>query len=235
MDPPAVNVRISLMNPKLFPHLVRFHPRLLIAIVIGVLAGLFAQSIVSGEISALTRTLIGWNASVWSYLAMIWFMMVTAPKRSIERFAEQEDQSAAVVLTLVSLSAIASVAAIIHVLASAKTGAPHQASEHVLFAASTLIAGWFLVPTIYTLHYARLYFTDTESPYALAWPDHDCDPDYWDFLYFSFTIAVASQTADVALKSRRMRRTTLAQAILSFFFNLAVLGLSINIGAGLLS
>ncbi|WP_449412641.1 DUF1345 domain-containing protein [Pandoraea soli] len=223
------------MNAKLFPHLLRFHPRLLIAIVLGALAGLFVQVFVSGEFSTVTRILIGWNTGAWSYLAMIWLMMVTAPKRSIERFAEQEDQSAAIVLTVVSLSAIASVAAIIHVLASAKTGAPHQASEHVLFAAATLIAGWFLVPTIYTLHYARLYFTDTESPFALAWPDRDCDPDYWDFLYFSFTIAVASQTADIALTSRRMRRTALAQAVLSFFFNLAVLGLSINIGAGLLA
>ncbi|QBC32323.1 MULTISPECIES: DUF1345 domain-containing protein [Pandoraea] len=223
------------MNAKLFPHLLRFHPRLLIAIVLGVLAGLFVQVFVSGEFSTVTRILIGWNTGAWSYLAMIWLMMVTAPKRSIERFAEQEDQSAAIVLTVVSLSAIASVAAIIHVLASAKTGAPHQASEHVLFAAATLIAGWFLVPTIYTLHYARLYFTDTESPFALAWPERDCDPDYWDFLYFSFTIAVASQTADIALTSRRMRRTALAQAVLSFFFNLAVLGLSINIGAGLLA
>ncbi|VVE00662.1 membrane protein [Pandoraea eparura] len=223
------------MNTKLFPHLLRFHPRLLIAIALGVLAGLFVQLVVTGEFSAVTRTLIGWNVGAWSYLVMIWTMMVTAPKRSIERFAEQEDQSAAIVLSVVSLSAIASVAAIVHVLASAKSGAPHQASEHVLFAAATLIAGWFLVPTIYTLHYARLYFTDTESPFALAWPDRDCDPDYWDFLYFSFTIAVASQTADIALTSRRMRRTALAQAILSFFFNLAVLGLSINIGASLLA
>ncbi|VVE17080.1 membrane protein [Pandoraea iniqua] len=219
------------MNAKLFPHLVRFHPRLLIAIAVGVLVGIFVQ----GHFSPVTRTLIGWNAGAWSYLAMIWFMMVTAPKRSIERFAEQEDQSAVIVLTVVCLSALASVVAIVHELANAKNGVPHQASEHVLFAAATLIAGWFLVPTIYTLHYARLYFTDTESPYALVWPDRDCDPDYWDFLYFSFTIAVASQTADVGLSSRRMRRATLAQAILSFFFNLAVLGLSINIGASLLS
>ncbi|AKM29209.1 hypothetical protein AB870_02320 [Pandoraea faecigallinarum] len=223
------------MNAKLFPHLIRFHPRLLIAVVIGVLAGWFVQVFVNGEFTLVTRVLIGWNAGAWSYLAMIWLMMVTAPKRSIERFAEQEDQSAVIVLSVVSLSAISSVAAIVHILASAKAGGSTHAPEHVLFAAATLIAGWLLVPTIYTLHYARLYFTDTESPYALAWPDRDCDPDYWDFLYFSFTIAVASQTADIALKSRRMRRTALAQAILSFFFNLAVLGLSINIGAGLLS
>jgi uncharacterized membrane protein len=219
------------MNLQLFPHLLRFHPRLIIAIAIGALVAAFMPLSMSG----ISRTLVSWNAGSWAYLAMIWFMIVTAPRERVRSIAEQEDESAAVVLTVISLSAIASVAAIVRVLATAKSTLPHLAAEHVIFAAATLVAGWLLVPTIYTLHYARLYFTDTDAPRALLFPDRDVEPDYWDFLYFSFTIAVASQTSDVALASRRMRRAALAQSVLSFFFNLAVLGLSINIGAGLLS
>ncbi|WP_150699883.1 DUF1345 domain-containing protein [Pandoraea terrae] len=217
---------------KLIPHLLRFHPRLLIAIAVGALAAVLVP--MPMPMSGISRTLVGWNAAVWLYLAMLWFMMITAPHWRVQGIAEQEDESAVVVLSVISLSAIASVVAIVHVLATAKGGAPHQTTEHVIFAAATLIAGWLLVPTIYTLHYARLYFTDTEAPRALQFPDANCEPDYWDFLYFSFTIAVASQTADISLASRRMRRTALAQAVLSFFFNLAVLGLSINIAASLL-
>jgi uncharacterized membrane protein len=67
-----------------------------------------------------------------------------------------------------------------------------------------------------------------------ALPDDHPEPDYWDFLYFAFTLAVASQTADVSLASRAARRSALAQSILSFYFNMAVLGLSINVAAGLL-
>lgn len=52
--------------------------------------------------------------------------------------------------------------------------------------------------------------------------------------FYSFTIAVASQTSDVVLRSREIRRATLAQSILSFYFNVAVLGLCLNIAAGLL-
>jgi len=52
-------------------------------------------------------------------------------------------------------------------------------------------------------------------------------------LYFSYTIAVAAQTSDVSVMSRSMRKIVLAQSILSFFFNLAILGLSINIAASL--
>ncbi len=67
-----------------------------------------------------------------------------------------------------------------------------------------------------------------------CFPDHKLQPNYWDFLYFSFTIAVASQTSDVVLRSRTIRRAALAQSILSFYFNVAVLGLCVNIAAGLL-
>lgn len=219
------------MNLQLFPHLLRFHPRLLVAIAIGALVAAFMPIRLSG----VSLALVGWNAGAWAYLLMMWFMIVTAPREHIRDIAEQEDESAVVVLTVISLSAIASVVAIVQVLATAKGTQPHLTAEHVAFAAATLIAGWLIVPTIYTLHYARLYFADADAPRALVFPDRDVEPDYWDFLYFSFTIAVASQTSDVALASKRMRRAALAQSVLSFFFNLAVLGLSINIGAGLLS
>ena len=98
----------------------------------------------------------------------------------------------------------------------------------------TLMGAWFLIPTIFTLHYARLYFKTDAKETALLFPDHELDPNYWDFLYFSFTIAVASQTSDVVLRSTEIRRATLAQSVLSFYFNVAVLGLCVNMAASLL-
>lgn len=61
------------------------------------------------------------------------------------------------------------------------------------------------------------------------------EPNYWDFLYFSFTIALTSQTSDVALRSRSIRKAGLAQSVLSFYFNIAVLELCVNVAAGLIS
>jgi len=66
-----------------------------------------------------------------------------------------------------------------------------------------------------------------------VFPDDRLKPNYWDFLYFAFTIAVASQTADIGLRGRDARRGVLAQSILSFYFNVAVLGLSVNIAASM--
>jgi uncharacterized membrane protein len=67
----------------------------------------------------------------------------------------------------------------------------------------------------------------------LAFPDQEPNPDYWDFLYFSFTISVAVQTSDVQVMTHSARKVVLAQSILSFLFNAAILGLSINIAASL--
>ncbi|MNY60307.1 hypothetical protein D3C86_1968410 [compost metagenome] len=69
----------------------------------------------------------------------------------------------------------------------------------------------------------------------MIFPEKPDEPGYWDFLYFSFTIAVASQTADVATGTTDMRQIALLQSVISFVFNLAILGLSVNVGAGLLS
>jgi uncharacterized membrane protein len=95
------------------------------------------------------------------------------------------------------------------------------------------LGSWFFIATIFTFHYAKIYYRSPAQLRALQFPDANSQPNYWDFLYFSFTIAVAAQTSDVQLASRAMRKTALAQSILSFWFNMAILGLSINIAAGL--
>jgi uncharacterized membrane protein len=69
----------------------------------------------------------------------------------------------------------------------------------------------------------------------LTFPEPQLQPDYWDFLYFAFTISVAVQTSDVTVRSRQMRQIVLGQSVLCFFFNLAILGLSINIAASLIN
>lgn len=46
-------------------------------------------------------------------------------------------------------------------------------------------------------------------------------------------IGVACATADVNITSRMIRRTATLHCILAFFFNSAVLALTVNIAAGL--
>ncbi len=79
-----------------------------------------------------------------------------------------------------------------------------------------------------------MYYNGEGRQRPLSFPGGESQPDYWDFLYFSFTIAVAAQTSDVAVQSSSLRKLVLGQSVLSFFFNLLILGLFVNMAASLM-
>lgn len=218
------------MFTKYYPQTLRNRPRMLIALALGVVAAVLMPQ----HMRPMVRVLVGWDTAVWSYLVLIWAHMVAADEHRVRDSARRDDENAGVVLFVICVATIASIAAIVLELASAKGTAGASTVWHYTLTGLTLIGAWFMIPTIFTLHYARLYYDTGVQETPLLFPDQSLTPDYWDFLYFSFTIAVASQTSDVVLRSRAIRRAALAQSILSFYFNVAVLGLCVNIAAGLL-
>lgn len=207
--------------------LVKHHSRLVISFTIGIAAGLLMPSS-----DHLLRVLFGWNVAVWSYiLLMFWLMMHAAPTK-ITQLAEQEDEADLAIVVIMSIAAAASLVAIVLELATLRELAPLNKLLHYGVTIATVLGSWFFIATIFTFHYARMYYRSPQRR-ALVFPEADCQPNYWDFLYFSFTIAVAFQTSDISLSSSAIRKSALAQSVLSFWFNIAVLGLSINIAAGL--
>ncbi|WP_323119920.1 DUF1345 domain-containing protein [Burkholderia alba] len=214
-----------------YPQVLRNRPRMMAALLAGVLFGLLLPS----PLRPIVRVLIGWDGAIWLYLVLMWLRMVRARHHQVREIAMRDDENATTVLTVICLATVASIAAIAVELVSAKNVGFGSSVGHYAVTGATMFGAWFLIPTIFTLHYARLYYLSPQEARALQFPDRNLEPDYWDFLYFSFTIAVASQTADVSLGNRSIRRAALAQSILSFYFNMAVLGLSINVAAGLLS
>lgn len=100
---------------------------------------------------------------------------------------------------------------------------PLALTLHVILAVVTIVTSWFLVHTIFALHYAHSYYqSSSASPHTpaagLDFPKTE-EPEYWDFLYFSCVIGMTSQVSDVAMTSPLMRRLSLLHGILSFFFN----------------
>jgi uncharacterized membrane protein len=209
--------------------IVRNRPRLIIAIAAGIVIGLSTPS----QWNPVTRALTGWNVTVWSYLCLMAWLMMRASHAKVRLTAEQEDKSAVVILSMMSVAAIVSLAAIILELTTLRELTLSSRMTHYAFTGATVLGTWCLVATLFTFHYARLFYRSPVERRALRFPDNEEDPDYWDFLYFSFTIAVAAQTSDVSVMTRSIRKTVLAQSILSFVFNVAIIGLSINIAASL--
>lgn len=215
------------MNP--IRQTVRARPRLFISILAGG-ASVFAVPLQSDTV---TKALIGWNVTVWIYLALVGWLMVRSTHVRVQSIAEQEDRGAGIILAIMSTAAIVSLAAIFLELSTTRNLPAGDRLAHYAFTGATVFGSWCLVATLFTVHYARTYYRSPVEHRALQFPDNEASPDYWDFLYFSYTIAVAAQTSDISVMSRSMRKIVLAQSILSFFFNLAILGLSINVAASL--
>ena len=198
------------------------------------LVGSAALVLLPGTHHLVTRGLFAWNTSVWLYLVLVGWMMLRADHVRLRRVALAQAEGAATVLTMVSLASLFSLVGIVVELSAAKVpGAPH-ALPHVAFALATVVGSWLLVPTMFALTYASLYYR-TSVGRGLQFPhvEDSFTPDYGDFLYFSFTIAVASQTADVNVSTQAMRRLVLLQSVLSFGFNTAILAFTINIAASM--
>lgn len=206
---------------------LKTRPRLFIAAAVGVATAIAAP----GIDQATTRWLLGWNAAVWLYLVLVGLLMLKADHEHLRRAAVAQAESAATVLALVIVAAAASIVAIVLQLSAAKQGGGHG-WPHVLFALVTVAGSWALLPTLFAMNYASLFYHRARAS-GLRFPEPDAAfrPDYADFLYFSFTIAVASQTADVSITNASMRRLVLLQAVLSFVFNTVILALAINITA----
>jgi uncharacterized membrane protein len=180
----------------------------------------------------LRRALIGWNAGVWVYLFGMAWLMMRADHRKVRDIAGRQDENAGTVLFTLIVGVMLSLYAIISELARMDHMPPDQVALRYAFTALTVIGSWLLVGVLFCFHYAHVYYRAPHDRLPLHFPEDGLEPNYWDFLYFSFTIAVAVQTSDVSVTSRTMRKLVLGHSVLAFFFNLLILGLSINIAAG---
>lgn len=210
------------------------HLRVRPLLVTSVMVGIAAAAVLPGVHHAVTRYLFGWNVSVWLYLVLAAGMMLRADHARLRQIAVAQAEAAATVLGIVILAALVSLIGIVVELMAAKAPDTPHALPHVLFALVTVAGSWLLVPTMFALTYASQYYRTAHGS-GLNFPQSDdgFKPDYGDFLYFSFTIAVASQTADVSVSTQAMRRLVLLQSVLSFAFNTAILAFTINIAASL--
>ena len=55
------------------------------------------------------------------------------------------------------------------------------------------------------------------------------EPNYWDFVYFSFTCGMAFATSDVAISDQHIRRIVTVHCLAAFAFNIGVLAFTINV------
>jgi uncharacterized membrane protein len=220
-----------------FAHHTRYlrqRPRLLLSVLLGILAHLVLPT----SIGEGTRLLAAFDLAAVAFLGAVWIMMARATTAEMRRRSQIEDEGRYVVLALSAATAVAILLAIALELHQIRDQPPAATGLRVTLAALTILLAWLFMNTIFALHYAHFFYGDSDAPAGaddrgLAFPGR-AEPDYWDFLYFSFVIGMTFQVSDVEIENHRLRRIVLAHGVLAFFFNVVVLALTINIIAGLL-
>jgi len=205
--------------------IVRAHIKLFAAIALGVV--LFP--VLPNDLRVTTRALIAWNVAVGLYLVVAAVVISRFELNHLRQRAAEEDEGGALILALTVAAALASLVAIFIELGDAsgkKTGALSAA-----LVLSTVVLSWFFIHVIFAFHYAHEFYGEKEgNKGGLKFPADD-QPEYWDFIYFSFAIGTTSQVTDVLVTGKAMRRLVVGHGIVSFFYNVAVLALMVSLGS----
>ncbi|MDL2399387.1 DUF1345 domain-containing protein [Rhizobium mayense] len=209
--------------------LLRKHQVILVSVAVGVAVFLLLTSRAFNA----SNVLFAWNATAVVYVVYSLYRMLTSDVHRIRKRSADIDFSDAFLLFLSIAAAIASVGGIALELLGVKEAPPEVALFHALMAIVTILISWVFLHILFTNHYAHRYYRDFHTGQGLKFAEPVEEPIYWDFLYFSFTIGVAAQTADIGVSTVGMRKLVLLHAILSFLFNTTILALAINVGASL--
>lgn len=219
--------RLTALPAQIF----KLHGKLIFAAIVGVLVAVFEPF----AMPLVTRGLIGWDVGVALYLGLTYPMVVHTDVAGIRKRAAEEDEGAFAILLLTIVATIASLVAIVFELGAAKESTGLAALGHVAVAMTTILLSWTFVHMIFSLHYAHEYYGERRDGKigGLEFPGSG-HPDYWDFLYFSLVVGMTSQVSDVAITSKFIRRVVAIHGALSFFFNLTVLALTVNLVSNLI-
>jgi uncharacterized membrane protein len=181
----------------------------------------------------LTRVLVSWNVGVLLFIGLLSRLMFGLNSEQLTKKYEDEDEAAVLILTISIVGAVLAMASIVAFLSGMDEVSRAEKPIHIALAVITVIDTWVLIPTMFTLHYADMFYSASAKDRPLRFPDTG-EPLFWDFAYFSFTISAACQTADVSTAQGAIRKVVIAHSVLSFFFNASILGFAINVTAGLI-
>lgn len=207
-------------------------------ILISVIAGVITFSIAYTQFRWPAIVLITWVSCALTMIAMDWIIIFNAHPREIRKIARLQDSSRALIFLFVIAASFVSLGSILFLLKSTKGGSESMVTTHILLGMGSVIVSWWLVHTLFTMRYAHFYYSpDVDNPNdqreGLEFPGDEKEPDYLDFVYFSFVIGMTFQVSDVEISSRQIRRLALLHAIISFAFNTAIVALSINVVSSL--
>lgn len=168
--------------------------------------------------------LVAWVAAASVFVFWTWTALGSLDARDTATLAQREDPSRALRdLVLLGVAALSMIAVALVIVPAGRSGWPM-----LVLGVACVVVSWMVVPTVYMLRYARLFYAE-----PIGGLTFECDPTYRDFAYVAFTIAMTFQVSDTEVRSTAIRRTVLGQALLSFLFSAIIIAVTINVIGGM--
>ena len=181
-----------------------------------------------------SRFLIGWDAGVALYLVLVTVMILRSDLDRIRRESALQDEGRITIPVLTVIAAMATLGAIIFWLRNASASETVQPPLLAVMFLTTLLS-WIFVHVMFAMHYAHEYYAQHRGKGGgMRFPGTK-DPDYWDYIYFSFVIGTSAAVSDMAITSCTIRRTAMAHGLIAFVFNVTMIALTVSIAGDAIS
>jgi uncharacterized membrane protein len=198
--------------------------RILVTVALGV-----AVAVVVGNTAGWRFALAGWIAAASVYVLWTQFILRRMDAEQTRRWATREDPTRWIADVVILTASIASLGGVGYVVV-AGSHSGHSAIEAAIVGVLTVGASWFAVHTLYTVHYARLYYSGEPGGINFHDPEPPC---FRDFAYLAYTVGMTYQVSDTEIGLTSIRATVLRHALLSYLLGAVVLAVTINLIAGL--
>jgi len=196
----------------------------LVAVVLGVAVALAVGNTVGWRFA-----LAGWVVTAGVYVLWTRLIVGGMDADQTRKYVTREDPTRWVADVVIVSASIASLGGVGYVVAAgSRSGA--GAIEAAVLGILAVAASWFAVHTLFTVHYARLYYSD--EPGGINFHDPE-PPRFRDFAYVAFTVGMTFQVSDTEICLTSIRATVLRHALLSYLLGAVVLAVTINLIAGL--
>ncbi|MEU2616059.1 DUF1345 domain-containing protein [Micromonospora sp. NPDC007271] len=195
------------------------------------LVGAVCGGLVGVLMSPALGPLVGWDTAALAWLILVWRRLWRLDAAATARLALHEDPNRAVrdVLLLVAcLVSLLAVGVLLTATRPIRSGVPLDLRGGL--GVLSVVVSWFVVHTVFTARYARLYYGGRPGGVDFHQSEPPC---YADFAYLAFTVGATFQVSDTDLSSAELRRTVLRHMLLSYLFGAVIVATTVNLLAGL--
>lgn len=198
--------------------------RIAVAVLVGV-----AVAVAVGNTVGWRFALVGWVITAGVYVVWTRLLLGGMDAEQTRAYVTREDPTRIVADVVVLSASVASLVGVGYVVAAGSRSGP-AAVVAALLGVLAVAASWFAVHTLFTVHYARLYYSD--EPGGINFHDPE-PPRFRDFAYVAFTVGMTFQVSDTEICLTSIRATVLRHALLSYLLGAVVLAVTVNLIAGL--